>query len=184
MVACHNFDLNAAKSVGFKTAFVRRPLEWGPAGPPDPEPNPRHDIIVDDFNHLGSRARHFVTAAICDRVTVGPPRPHQRDATMNCLSKRLTYLLISRSLSLHGLVAAEPESVDLNFGPDLPSAGWQIVSFPFISALTFKVVDTTTVEIVADAAAGMAWHTVSESGSSVVSAAWGWRAMMGLAAPI
>lgn len=52
MVACHNFDLDAAKSVGFKTAFVRRPDEWGPAGPPDPEPNPHHDIIVDTFPEL------------------------------------------------------------------------------------------------------------------------------------
>ncbi|MEM7069719.1 MAG: HAD family hydrolase [Pseudomonadota bacterium] len=52
MVACHNFDLDAAKAVGFKTAFVRRPDEWGPPGPPDPEPNPQHDIIVDTFPQL------------------------------------------------------------------------------------------------------------------------------------
>ncbi len=55
MVACHNFDLDAAKAVGFKTAFVRRPDEWGPAGPPDPEPNPHHDIIVDSFPQLAER---------------------------------------------------------------------------------------------------------------------------------
>lgn len=52
MVACHNFDLDAAKAVGFNTAFVRRPREWGNASPPDPEPNPIHDIIVDDFPSL------------------------------------------------------------------------------------------------------------------------------------
>ena len=52
MVACHNFDLDAAKSSGFKTAFVRRPNEWGSAGPPDPEPNPQHDIIANDFPDL------------------------------------------------------------------------------------------------------------------------------------
>ncbi len=52
MVACHNFDLDAARVVGFRTAFVRRPDEWGPAGPPDPEPNPAHDFIVDDFAGL------------------------------------------------------------------------------------------------------------------------------------
>jgi 2-haloacid dehalogenase len=49
MVACHNFDLDAAKAVGFKTAFVRRPDEWGAAGPPDRTPNPHHDITVDGF---------------------------------------------------------------------------------------------------------------------------------------
>ncbi len=52
MVACHNFDLDAAKKVGFKTAFVSRPDEWGAEGPPDPEPNPEHDIIVDTFPEL------------------------------------------------------------------------------------------------------------------------------------
>ncbi|MGI9352895.1 MAG: HAD family hydrolase [Rhizobiaceae bacterium] len=52
MVACHNFDLDAAKAVGFKSAFVRRPDEWGPPGPPDPEPNPHHDIVVDTFPQL------------------------------------------------------------------------------------------------------------------------------------
>lgn len=54
MVACHNFDLDAAKAVGFKTAFVRRPDEWGAAGPPDPEPNPQHDIVVDGFPELAA----------------------------------------------------------------------------------------------------------------------------------
>ena len=52
MVACHNFDLNAAKKQGFKTAFVKRPQEWGNDTPPDPEPNPIHDIVVDDFPSL------------------------------------------------------------------------------------------------------------------------------------
>ena len=55
MVACHNFDLDAAKSCGFNTAFVCRPDEWGPAGPPDPVPNPKHDIIVDTFPELAAR---------------------------------------------------------------------------------------------------------------------------------
>ena len=52
MVACHNFDLDAAKNVGFKTAFVRRSNEWGKDNPPDPEPNASHDIIVDSFPDL------------------------------------------------------------------------------------------------------------------------------------
>ena len=52
MVACHNFDLDAAKKAGFKTAFVRRPDEWGAEGPPDPNPNSHHDIVADDFLDL------------------------------------------------------------------------------------------------------------------------------------
>jgi 2-haloacid dehalogenase len=55
MVACHNFDLDAARGEGYRTAFVRRPDEWGPAGPPDPNPNPAVDIVVDDFGELADR---------------------------------------------------------------------------------------------------------------------------------
>jgi 2-haloacid dehalogenase len=55
MVACHNFDLNAARAEGFRTAFVRRPDEWGPAAPPDPVPNPATDLIVDGFAALADR---------------------------------------------------------------------------------------------------------------------------------
>lgn len=52
MVACHNFDLLAARKVGYRSAFVRRPQEWGKAGPPDPAPDASHDIIVDTFGDL------------------------------------------------------------------------------------------------------------------------------------
>ena len=55
MVACHNFDLDAARKAGFKTAFVRRPDEWGEEGPPDPEPNPDNDIVADDFPDLAKQ---------------------------------------------------------------------------------------------------------------------------------
>ena len=55
MVACHNFDLMAARAVGYHSAFVRRPTEWGPSGPPDPVPNPAHDIVVDTFFDLAQQ---------------------------------------------------------------------------------------------------------------------------------
>ena len=55
MVACHNFDLDAAKAAGFNTVFVKRPDEWGPEGPPDPEPNPIHDLVVDSFPELAEK---------------------------------------------------------------------------------------------------------------------------------
>ena len=54
MVACHNFDLDAAKASGFQTAFVRRPDEWGSEGPPDPQPNSHHDFVVDSFDELAA----------------------------------------------------------------------------------------------------------------------------------
>jgi 2-haloacid dehalogenase len=55
MVACHNFDLDAARGEGYRTAFVRRPAEWGPAGPPDPIPNPKTDIVAAGFGELAGR---------------------------------------------------------------------------------------------------------------------------------
>lgn len=55
MVACHNFDLDAARKEGFKTCFVRRPDEWGPPGPPDPIPNPGCDLVVSTFPELADR---------------------------------------------------------------------------------------------------------------------------------
>jgi 2-haloacid dehalogenase len=55
MVACHNFDLDAARAEGYRTAFVHRPAEWGPAGPPDPVPNPASDLVVAGFAELAER---------------------------------------------------------------------------------------------------------------------------------
>jgi len=55
MVACHNFDLDAARGVGYRTCFVRRPDEWGPGGPPDPVPNPATDLVVADLAQLAER---------------------------------------------------------------------------------------------------------------------------------
>jgi len=55
MVACHNFDLDGARACGFQTAFVRRPEEWGPGGPPDPNPNPACTIVVDGFAELADK---------------------------------------------------------------------------------------------------------------------------------
>jgi 2-haloacid dehalogenase len=55
MVACHNFDLDAAREQGYRTAFVRRPDEWGPSGPPDPVPNQATDLVVAGFAELAER---------------------------------------------------------------------------------------------------------------------------------
>lgn len=52
MVACHNFDLNAAHKAGFRSAFIRRPDEWGPEGPPEPHPNMPYDLVEDGFDGL------------------------------------------------------------------------------------------------------------------------------------
>jgi 2-haloacid dehalogenase len=55
MVTTHNNDLTAAHEYGFRTAFVRRPNEWGGERPPDPEPDPVADLVADDFNDLADQ---------------------------------------------------------------------------------------------------------------------------------
>lgn len=55
MVAAHQDDLQAARQVGFRTAFVRRPLEYGPEATPDLTTDPSFDVVVDDFHALADR---------------------------------------------------------------------------------------------------------------------------------
>src|SRR6266540_2247461 len=52
MVAAHLGDLRAAKLVGLHTAFVTRPLEFGPAGKPDLKADASMDVSANDFNDL------------------------------------------------------------------------------------------------------------------------------------
>jgi 2-haloacid dehalogenase len=55
MVAAHLADLHAAKGVGLPTAFVARPLEYGPNGKPDLVADPAIDISARDFNDLAAQ---------------------------------------------------------------------------------------------------------------------------------
>jgi 2-haloacid dehalogenase len=52
MVAAHLNDLRAAKAQGLRTAFVPRPMEYGPAGKPDLTPNDAVDVSAKDFVQL------------------------------------------------------------------------------------------------------------------------------------
>ena len=49
MVAAHNDDLRAAGSLGFRTAFVRRPDEHGPGQSRDLRAEDDFDVVADDF---------------------------------------------------------------------------------------------------------------------------------------
>lgn len=55
MVAAHLGDLRAAKGVGLRTAFVVRPLEFGPNGKPDLKADSPVDISAQNFNDLASQ---------------------------------------------------------------------------------------------------------------------------------
>lgn len=52
MVACHKYDLKAARAFGMRTAFVARPLEFGPGATPDVAPEPWFDVYADSFTAL------------------------------------------------------------------------------------------------------------------------------------
>ena len=52
MVAAHLGDLRAAKKEGLRTAFVARPLEYGPNGKPDLKGDSSVDVSATDFNDL------------------------------------------------------------------------------------------------------------------------------------
>ena len=55
MVAAHNGDLEAAADVGLRTAFVRRPTEYGPNQNLDLEPKHKFDFVADDFLDLADQ---------------------------------------------------------------------------------------------------------------------------------
>lgn len=55
MVAAHSGDLRAAKEVGLKTAFVPRPLEFGPGGRAELKAAAPVDLSIKDFNDLASQ---------------------------------------------------------------------------------------------------------------------------------
>jgi 2-haloacid dehalogenase len=52
MVAAHQGDLRAAQELSFRTAFVMRPLEYGPQAVPDLTADPSFDVIATDFVDL------------------------------------------------------------------------------------------------------------------------------------
>jgi 2-haloacid dehalogenase len=49
MVACHKYDLKAARAFGMRTAFVPRPFEFGRDANPDVAVEPWFDLYAEDF---------------------------------------------------------------------------------------------------------------------------------------
>jgi 2-haloacid dehalogenase len=52
MVAAHTSDLTAAQALGLRTAYVHRPLEYGPARKPVMPDAGRFDLSAKDFRQL------------------------------------------------------------------------------------------------------------------------------------
>jgi len=54
LVAAHNYDLAAAQALGLRTAFVPRPLEYGPGQTSDLRPEGKWDVVVDSVEELAA----------------------------------------------------------------------------------------------------------------------------------
>ncbi len=55
MVAAHRYDLDAAGELGFATAYLSRPFEFGPNGVTDEADDMPYDIIATDMNDLAQK---------------------------------------------------------------------------------------------------------------------------------
>jgi 2-haloacid dehalogenase len=55
MAAAHRDDLEAARSFGLGTAFISRPLEFGPDGKPDAASGGEFDVVAEDIIDLAEK---------------------------------------------------------------------------------------------------------------------------------
>jgi 2-haloacid dehalogenase len=55
MVAAHNHDLKTAEGLGFRTAFVRRPTEYGTEQETDLRPESDYDVVCDSLTDLADQ---------------------------------------------------------------------------------------------------------------------------------
>ena len=55
MVAAHNGDLVAASGIGLRTAFIRRPLEYGPSQSIDVDPTGDYDFVAENLIDLAEQ---------------------------------------------------------------------------------------------------------------------------------
>ena len=55
MVAAHTGDLRASSQIGFRTAYVPRPTEYGPDRERDRTPDPDFDVVATDFEDMADQ---------------------------------------------------------------------------------------------------------------------------------
>ncbi len=83
MVAAHNYDLNAANGQGFRTAFVGRPSENGPAGSPGNQPDPSFDFNATSFIDLAEQLGADFVVAPDDCLAIDPMNLQVRQVAGN-----------------------------------------------------------------------------------------------------
>lgn len=90
---------------------------------------------------------------------------------------RLTMIVTVLLLTAPNKVAF---GADITFGTDLATSRWSIVSFPFKRPITTAIVNPSTLEVVADRAAGVLWHALPQMPAAPGKAQWAWRAEEGV----
>ncbi len=83
MVAAHNYDLNGAKGQGFRTAFVGRPSEDGPAGSPGNHSDPSFDFNATSFIDLAEQLGADFVATPDDSLALDPMNVQVRQVAGN-----------------------------------------------------------------------------------------------------
>ena len=81
MVAAHNYDLDAARGQGFRTAFVARPTEQGPAGSPGNHPDPSFDFNATSLIDLAQQLGADLVATPDDCLAIDPRSVQVREIT-------------------------------------------------------------------------------------------------------
>ena len=54
LVAAHHDDLAAARTCGLRTAYIERPMEYGPMRAKDVSPNPENTLHAESIVHLAT----------------------------------------------------------------------------------------------------------------------------------
>lgn len=93
---------------------------------------------------------------------------------MNCMLRKLFSWLITFLTVLRVLTGVALAS-DIDFGPDLASSNWNVLSFPFKRPIRTSIIDTGTLEVIADHAAGMIWHALPSTIGRPRRSQWSWR---------
>ncbi|MDM0109977.1 HAD-IA family hydrolase [Variovorax sp. J22R24] len=76
MVACHKYDLAAAKKFGFKVAFISRPPEFGARGEVDVVTEAYFESVAPSLSDLANLLTTcaYRKTSVCGKVRVGSPK--------------------------------------------------------------------------------------------------------------
>jgi hypothetical protein len=93
------------------------------------------------------------------------------------ITARLCIGMLLGGLAL--LASPRASAGELAFGPDLDKAGWRAISFPGITAASFKATGLSSLEVSTDSGAGLLCLTLDRANWQARKARWRWRVRQG-----